>query len=135
MRSPGQFANQNLPCRVSPASRGVTQCHCPQTTCFEAAFKGTGRSVPPGRAHGHPFSRRETCNSWSGYRRATKMLKGLNHLFYKERLREQRPVSLETRRLTGDGIDMYKYLNRRCQERGAKSRWRQAMTQEATSRN
>lgn len=49
------------------------------------------------------------------------MLKGQNHLFYKERLREQRLVSLETRRLTGDSINVYKYLNRRCREHGARS--------------
>lgn len=67
----------------------------PTEHVLEVAFKGTGHSasdspllVPPGRAHGHPFSRRETWNSWSRYRRATKMIKGLNHLFYKERLRE-----------------------------------------------
>lgn len=70
IRSPGQFADQGVLCRASPASQGGTQCHYPQTTCFEVAFKGTGRSASdsplrvPGTAHGHPFSTRETGNSW-----------------------------------------------------------------------
>lgn len=63
------------------------------------------------------------------------MITGLNHLFYKDRLRELGPVSLETRRLTGGRINVYKYLNRRCQEDGARSRWCRAIGREATSRN
>lgn len=62
------------------------------------------------------------------------MIKGPNHLFYKERLRELGPVSLEMKRLREDSVNVYKYLNRGCQEHGARS-WRcQAMIQEARSR-
>lgn len=116
----------------------------PHTTCFQVPFKGSGHSerdspllLLPGRAHGRTFHH---CKGdvellEQVQRRATKMIKGLNHLFYSERLREQGPVSREKRRLRGDRVNVNKYLNRGCQEDGAKSRWRQAMGQDEPSRN
>ena len=52
------------------------------------------------------------------HRRTVKMIRGLDHLPYKDRLRELNLLSLERRRLQRDLIAAFQYLKDTCRKAG-----------------
>ena len=59
----------------------------------------------------NPYLRKDVDMLEKIQRRATKLIPGLNDLTYEERLKECGLTTLETRRLGGDQIEVFKILN------------------------
>ena len=58
-----------------------------------------------------PYLRKDIDMLEKMQRRATKLIPGLRYLRYEERLKECELTTLETRRLRGDQIEVFKILN------------------------
>ena len=60
----------------------------------------------------HPLLKRQSISIEKVQRRATKLVKGIGHLSYEERLKQLQLPSLKFRRLRGDLIQTYKIFNK-----------------------
>ena len=87
-----------FPCQHYPPKAGSLALQLAQAPCIQAWVQ-------------------EECGAvGAGAEEAAKMLRGLEHLFYKDRLRELGLLSLEKRRLWEDFIMAFQYLRGACKQ-------------------